>query len=127
VRTGSELNPMKTTVQTKLDAGTDVKIVGEQEEYYKIEPPPGAYLYVQKDFVAPIERIRTEGEQIATDAPAQPRQGQPQTAEHTAPAADATGAIADAAARGQGEPPAGDSGSAPSTGQTPVADGRSAT
>src|SRR4051794_649725 len=116
VRTGSELNPMKTTVQTKLDAGTDVKIVGEQEEYYKIEPPPGAYLYVQKDFVAPVERIHTEGDAVATNA--QPQQGQPRTAEHTAPAPDstgATGAIAEAATRGQGEPSAAD---APTTGQS---------
>lgn len=51
VRTGSELNSMKTTVQTKLDPGTDVKILGEQDEYYKVEPPPGAYLYVHQQFV----------------------------------------------------------------------------
>src|SRR5215207_5259339 len=42
VRTGSELNSMKTTVQTKLEPGTEVTIQGEQEEYFKIDPPPGA-------------------------------------------------------------------------------------
>src|SRR5215208_1087785 len=62
VRTGSELNSMKTTVQSKLEAGTDVNILGEQEEYFKIEPPPGAYLFVKKDFVTPKERIAGEGQ-----------------------------------------------------------------
>src|SRR4051812_26734969 len=75
VRTGSELNSMKTTVQSKLDAGTDVKIQGEQEEYFKIDPPPGAYLYVKKDFVTPKERVPAEGEGIAGATPDQQNQG----------------------------------------------------
>jgi uncharacterized protein YgiM (DUF1202 family) len=87
VRTGSELNPMKTTVQTKLEPGTDVKILGEQEEYYKIEPPAGAYLFVQKDFVTPLKRIVTEGEQVATNPPAQKEQAP----DASPPATDTTG------------------------------------
>src|SRR3954468_11900318 len=36
VRAGSSLNAMKTTVQGKLTQGQSVKILGEQDEYYKI-------------------------------------------------------------------------------------------
>lgn len=103
VRTGSDLNSMKTTVQTKLEAGTDVRILAEQDEYYKIDPPPGAYLYVKKDFVAPVERIGAEGEEIAVKAP-DPESAQAParlpTEEASLPLPDATGttgAIADAA------------------------------
>jgi hypothetical protein len=111
VRTGSELNSMKTTVQTKLEAGTDVKIQGEQEEYYKIDPPAGAYLYVKKDFVTPKERIPTDGEGIASAQPdAQQNHGQspaqpPAEQAATPPATDntgTTGAIAEIATRDAG-------------------------
>jgi uncharacterized protein YgiM (DUF1202 family) len=51
VRAGSSLNAMKTTVQGKLSQGQSVKILGEQDEYYKIAPPPDAFVYVKKDFV----------------------------------------------------------------------------
>ncbi|MGA2229636.1 MAG: hypothetical protein ABSH22_01810, partial [Tepidisphaeraceae bacterium] len=54
VRAGSALNEMKTTVVGKMNAGDDVKIVGEQDEYYKIEPPQGTYLYVAKQFIDPV-------------------------------------------------------------------------
>lgn len=103
VRTGSELNPMKTTVQTKLEPGTDVKIQGEQEEYYKIDPPPGAYLYVQKDYVTPVERIRTEGEEVAASPPAQGQPQQPAQSPPTADASGTTGTIAEIATGPHGE------------------------
>jgi hypothetical protein len=104
VRTGSELNPMKTTVQTKLEPGTDVKIQGEQEEYFKIDPPPGAYLYVQKDFVEPKQRIPAEGEAVAA-APAEKSPQTPsQPAEQTPPARDATGAAGSIAEIATGGP-----------------------
>jgi uncharacterized protein YgiM (DUF1202 family) len=51
VRAGSQLNGLKTTVQTSLQQGEDVKIVGEQDEYFKITPPGGAFLYVKASFV----------------------------------------------------------------------------
>jgi SH3-like domain-containing protein len=56
VRAGSSLNGLKTTVQTSLAEGDDVKILPDQTlaEYYKIAPPPGAYLYVKKTFVDPL-------------------------------------------------------------------------
>jgi hypothetical protein len=51
VRAGSSLNAMKTTVQGRLNNGQQVKILGEQDEYYTIAPPSDAYVYVKKDFV----------------------------------------------------------------------------
>jgi hypothetical protein len=68
VRAGSSMNPMKTTIQTKLVPGADVKIVGEEDEYFRIEPPPGAYLYVSQQFVRPIG----PAEGIAAAQPSRP-------------------------------------------------------
>jgi hypothetical protein len=51
IRCGSTVNAMKTTVQTQLNAGDEVEIIGKEQEYLKIKPPAGAYLYVKKDFV----------------------------------------------------------------------------
>jgi uncharacterized protein YgiM (DUF1202 family) len=57
VRAGSTLNAMKTTVQTTLQQGDKVTILGEADEYYKIAPPQGVYLYVSKQFVDPVKSI----------------------------------------------------------------------
>ena len=125
VRTGSDLNSMKTTVQTKLEAGTDVDIQGEQDEYFKISPPAGAYLFVKKDFVTPRERIPGEGQGIASAPPAQqPGQdrapaAQPEEMVAMEPARDATGtteAIAVIATREQPE-----GGNAPAPESDPLA------
>lgn len=53
VRAGSSENQIKTTVQTKLVEGQDVTIIGEQDEYFKIVPPEGAYLFVHQQYVQP--------------------------------------------------------------------------
>jgi uncharacterized protein YgiM (DUF1202 family) len=62
VRAGSTLNGMKTTVQTKLDPDQDVTIVGEDDEYFKITPPEGAYLYVNAQYVTPTKVTGQNGE-----------------------------------------------------------------
>lgn len=59
VRAGSSLNALKSQVQTKLMEGDEVEIIGEKDEYFKINPPPGAYLYVRKDFVRPVRALST--------------------------------------------------------------------
>jgi len=51
VRAGSTLNDMKAIVQTKLDQGAEVEILGEKDEYFMIKPPAGAYCYVNKQYV----------------------------------------------------------------------------
>jgi hypothetical protein len=43
-----------TTLQDKLSTGAKVKLSGEQlDDYYKIAPPPGAYVWVSTNFTKP--------------------------------------------------------------------------
>lgn len=43
-----------TTLQDKLSMGVKVKLLGEQmDDYYKIAPPPAAYLWVSTNFTRP--------------------------------------------------------------------------
>jgi len=81
VRTGSTLNALKTMIQAKLDKGQQVQIVGEQDEYYKITPPAGAYLFVNKQFVQPVRalpQVAGAGGAGAQQQPAQANGQQPQ-------------------------------------------------
>jgi len=57
VRVGSNLNNMIARIVVTVDGGTDVKILGKQDEYYKIAPPAGAYVYVNKRFVDVVKRV----------------------------------------------------------------------
>ncbi|RMF82342.1 MAG: SH3 domain-containing protein [Planctomycetota bacterium] len=53
VRVGSlvvESDPRIREVQTRLEAGTQVRILGRQDGWYRIEPPPGVFFYVSADF-----------------------------------------------------------------------------
>lgn len=56
VYAGSDLvKPIHSTLQLKLDKGEKVKLVGEQKDnYYKIAPPIGAYLWVSTEFANPV-------------------------------------------------------------------------
>jgi uncharacterized protein YgiM (DUF1202 family) len=98
VRAGSDLNAMKTTVQTKLQPGQHVKIVGEQDEYFKIEPPAGAYLYVDAKFVDAVKKLN---ETVAekTSKPSQPKGGADDAAPPAVPAVGEGTSVA-----GAGEP-----------------------
>jgi SH3-like domain-containing protein len=57
VRAGSSLNAMKTTVLCQLMLGDQVKILGDQDEYYKIVPPQGTFFYVNKQFINPVRAV----------------------------------------------------------------------
>ncbi|HZL38379.1 MAG TPA: SH3 domain-containing protein [Tepidisphaeraceae bacterium] len=50
-KVGSAITPVKTAPMAKLEDGQDVEILGEQDEYYKIKPPQGSFLYVNQGFV----------------------------------------------------------------------------
>ena len=53
VRVGSQViesDPRIREVQTRLDAGAKVRILGRQDGWYKIAPPEGVYFYVSSDF-----------------------------------------------------------------------------
>ena len=53
-----------TTLQGKLSKGEKVKLLGEQmDDYYKIDPPPFAYLWVSTNFTKPVP------EPVTTPAP----------------------------------------------------------
>ena len=56
VYAGSDLvKPIHSTLQLKLDRGEKVKLLGEQKDnYYKIAPPSGAYLWVSTNFTRPV-------------------------------------------------------------------------
>lgn len=57
VRAGSTLTPNKFAVQTKLSPGQDVQIINDEDEYYQIVPPPGAYVYIDQQYVTPVRRL----------------------------------------------------------------------
>jgi uncharacterized protein YgiM (DUF1202 family) len=84
VRAGSLVNAAKTTVQMRLNSGDQVEIIGKEDEYLKIKPPVGAYLYVNKDFVT------VAGPTAADGAPAAPAVAPIKTA---APTIDTSGTI----------------------------------
>jgi uncharacterized protein YgiM (DUF1202 family) len=70
VRAGSSVQPqLQWAVQTKLDVGQDVTILGEENEYFKIRPPESAYLYIKADEVKPVRVLPKSGERPA-DPPA---------------------------------------------------------
>ncbi|HZN65103.1 MAG TPA: SH3 domain-containing protein [Tepidisphaeraceae bacterium] len=92
VRAGSDINAMKTYVQTKLEPGMDVKIQGEQDEYYKIDPPAGAYVYIHEQYVRPVQVL---GDNVALAQPEQPRPQDPGVATAPQPQQD----------RNPGQPP----------------------
>ncbi len=55
VRAGSHLESRKSATQIVLNKGATVEIIGEAEGFFKIKPPPGAALYISKQYVKPIE------------------------------------------------------------------------
>lgn len=65
IRSGSVLNAMKTTVQLRLNAGDTVQVIGKEDEYLKIKPPTGAYLYVNKQFVDPVRALPGDAQQTS--------------------------------------------------------------
>ncbi len=69
VYTGSDtVKPLySTTLQGKLNRGDKVKLLGEEKDnYYKIAPPPFAYLWVSTQYTKPIGPV---GEVVTTAKP----------------------------------------------------------
>jgi len=58
-KVGSSLTQQKTNPMAKVEQGQDVQIVGEEDEYYKIQPPEGSYLYINQQYVDPYKPIGT--------------------------------------------------------------------
>jgi uncharacterized protein YgiM (DUF1202 family) len=72
IRAGSGLNASKTTVQMRLGIGETVQILGKEDEYLKIKPPAGAYLYVNKQFVDIVKAQSGGAAPMTTATPAAP-------------------------------------------------------
>ncbi len=100
VRAGSALNPQKGTIQTQLQDGDSISILGEQDEYYKIKPPAGAFVFVNKQFVEPIRQLAA-GETPVVPTPRLPTPKPPETSIQvsgttpTAPGTDSAPAVTD--------------------------------
>jgi hypothetical protein len=64
VRAGSDLMPTRIdSVQTQLNTGDQVRILGQRGEYYKIAPPAGTHLWISADYV---RRVGADGESAET-------------------------------------------------------------
>jgi hypothetical protein len=67
-------------LQSQLDSGARVRILGEIEDYYKITPPEGVHFFISKQYVRPVgsEPVRRDESREqpdpteATEAPVQP-------------------------------------------------------
>ena len=71
VRVGSDVqprDPLLSEVQTLLETGDDVRIIGAlDDEWMKIAPPEGVGFYVHQDFVEPI--AAAEAQRLMAQAP----------------------------------------------------------
>ncbi len=90
VRAGSDLSPQIYAKQLKLDRGASVRIIqAHNDDHLRIVPPPGAKLYISKQFVQPTAPRRSGSEVARTDRP------QPENTDHAQPPENAPG-VADA-------------------------------
>jgi len=85
VYTGSDTEEAKysTSKQVVLGRGQTVKLLGEEkDDYYKIAPPQGAYLWVSSQFLQPVDRTAAKPttETTATAKPAVKRPVDPNAA-----------------------------------------------
>jgi uncharacterized protein YgiM (DUF1202 family) len=67
VRAGSQLSALKIGILCELHQGEEVEILGDEQEYFKIKPPAGAYLYVNKRFVDPDPEAKPEAQASKPD------------------------------------------------------------
>ena len=87
VRVGSlvrDVDPVQAEVQTLLERGAAVQIVGEQGPWLRIVPPPGVYVYVAAQYVEPVADDVAAGLRAIARVTTQP-------ASQAAPAAQAIG------------------------------------
>lgn len=58
-KVGSSLNQLKTATMGVIPQGHDLEILGEQDEYWKIAPPAGSFLFVDQASVDPLKALPT--------------------------------------------------------------------
>jgi SH3-like domain-containing protein len=54
---GSQLNELAVVTMATVHEGEDVQILGQYNEYFKIKPPKDSYVYINKQFVDPVETV----------------------------------------------------------------------
>lgn len=89
VRVGSlvhDLDPWRSEMQVLLDNGAPVRIIGEQGEWLKIEPPAGVQVYVAGEHVVPISAEALDRLRVAGVPAASPSQRTPPARPTTQPA-----------------------------------------
>ena len=100
-RVGSDLTPVKIAAMAKVEEGDEVQIIGEADEYFKIKPPAGSALWVNKQFVDPVRPVSDPAapdQQLAQQNPGPVAPAAPATADNTqAPSATQPSAQASAA------------------------------
>lgn len=67
IRAGSNLGDQENALQLLAGKGTEVTIIGQQGDWYKITPPDGAYVWIAKQFVKPSGAA---GAPVAKEEPA---------------------------------------------------------
>ncbi len=75
VYTGSDTQEAKysTSKQVTLHRGQTVKLLGEEkDEYYKIAPPQGAYLWVSSQFLQQVDKPQAKAPALDTAGAAKP-------------------------------------------------------
>ncbi len=83
VRVGSvvqRVDPLQSEVQARLEPGTAVEIVGEQDGWYQIVPPDGTPVYVYGEHVQPLDPAQARrilARQAAERRPPDPAATQP--------------------------------------------------
>ena len=72
VRVGSlveDVDPLQSEVQTLLERGTTVRVLGRDDAWLKIAPPRGVYVYIAGELVERITEEEAHALRVATPSP----------------------------------------------------------
>lgn len=82
VRLGSTIVPSRYKLSpNRLERGTDVKVIGEEDDRVKVAPPQGIYFWVERAAVTPVKRL--DPAQIANQSDQIANNTQPQNSDST--------------------------------------------
>ncbi len=92
IRAWSSIRPDQPphSVQMLVGKGTEVEIVGEYGNWYKITPPAGAFVWISKQYVKPVGETGAGAKTETPAAEAQTTQPAAETAKSEAPAPEET-------------------------------------
>jgi len=77
VRIGSTIVPSRYKISNnRLEKAVDVKIIGEEQDFFKVAPPQGIYFWVERASVTPVKRLDAN-DPVLTQTPAGNQQPNP--------------------------------------------------